>query len=412
MAKSTVPIPVPRKHVALVVAGAVARGAYEAGALAQLLPALEARGERPRILMGTSSGALNAAFLASRAHLSATDATSELLDLWKNIDPESVFRFGPLKMLGAIGRARRGLVVTKPLERTIREALGEPDQIAANLRRGKLDALAVVATPAGTCRSTVFVQKRASLGLPSQDDRKGIDYEEPTSGITVDHLMASAAVPVAFPPVRIDGRWFVDGGVRLNAPIKPALKLGADAVAIVATNPAFPPPPDPAVSRRRPDWDDNTLQFMQAAIADPLIEDMDRLARINQLVLANRGEWKGVKLRDEHRTMMPIPYLFVGPPYRGELGTVAAAALPRCRPQLLQFVSAIVGTQGVQHKELLSYLMFDSEFAARAIELGRSHASEELGALTTHDVWWRMGPIEPRSDATHRSEELRQTSAP
>ena len=152
------------KTTGLVMAGAVARGAYEAGALSVILPELDERGEKPRILVGTSAGALNAAFLASRAHLSADVATKELVDLWKGITRRDVFHWAPFAPISlgllelGLSDKPRGLVDTSPLEGTLNEAVGDWSRIRTNIDDGHLDALAIVTTAARTGRTVVFVE--------------------------------------------------------------------------------------------------------------------------------------------------------------------------------------------------------------------------------------------------------------
>ena len=387
-------------RVGLVVAGAVARGAYEAGALSVLLPELEERGERPTVLVGTSSGALNAAFLASRADETAESATKELMDLWRTIERDDVYRVSVSSTFGLVHRGEKGLLDTRPLEKTITRELGDRDRIAANIANGHLDALAVVATAVSTSRATVFVEKRDDIPLPGRDERKGIDYIEPPNGITPRHLLASAAVPIMFAPVELDHgepRWFVDGGIRLNTPIKPAIKLRSNRVVVVATNPACHHTPDPLPEDGPPDWDDSFLQFLQAAIADPLIEDVYRLARVNSLIYRgaprNEVDEEGVLIEAEGRVMHPIPYLFVGPSERGLFGNRAAAVTKGPCPSETRIISQILGSQGAQGKELLSYVLFDPTFASQAIELGREDAYRELYELSEMGVDWRTDPI-------------------
>lgn len=379
------------KPVGLVMAGAAARGAYEAGALAELLPALEARGERPTVLVGTSAGALNAAFLAGRAHLPADAATKALVEMWMQVERGDVFAYSPLGLAGLVSqelglsKKPRGLVDTSALRATLDDAMGDWSQIGRNVAEGHLDALAIVTTAASTGHTVVFVEggkgRRSKKALPAPDDKKGIEYVAPRGGMAVEHVMASAAIPVMFPPIDIGGEWFVDGGLRLNTPIKPAISLGVDRVAVVATDPArhrLPEKGEPVVV---PDLDDFMLHFLQAALGDPLIEDMWRLAGINTLL--DRGA----------RRKRPIGYLFVGPARRGELGQAAAEVVAGMRPGEFRALSWLLGRQGNQHEELLSYLLFDPAFFEAAIELGRNDAKRELAALNRMETGWRTEPM-------------------
>ena len=366
--------------IGLVLAGAVARGAYEAGAVSVMLPALEARGERPDVLVGTSSGALNAAFLASRADRGAEEATAELLEIWRTIETKDVFRLSPRTFGRLFRRGRGGLLDTAPLRRTIDAGIGDWDRIRRNLVGRQLRTLAVVTTATSTGRTTVFVEDAKPKGAAPylRDNRKGIDYVRPVGGIGIDHVLASAAVPVLFPAQRIGSDWHVDGGMRLNTPIKPAIQLGVERVLIVATDPARWPEQEAGARRTQPpDFDDAALQFLQAALVDPLVEDMWRLAEVNTLLAARPAARK-----------RPIGYLFVGPDHQGALGG-EAEAVP-LRGIRARGLSALLGRQGEQSKELLSYMLFEHGFIERAIRLGQADARREVRASNRLQGGWRM----------------------
>lgn len=385
----------------LVLAGAGARGAYEAGALSVLLPALEAQGQRPTVLVGTSAGALNATFLAHRADQPADGATSELLDLWLRMSRKDVFSYSPLALarialleLG-IGDRPHGAVDTGPLRRTVDGAIGDWGRIRDNVDNGHLDALAIVTTAASSGRTVVWVdggEPRAagSRQLPELDLKKGVEYRAAVGRIGVEHVLASAAIPIVFPPIEIEtglhtSEWFVDGGLRLNTPIKPAIQLGATRVAIVSTDPATHAALLPPQPRNVPDTDDLVLHALQALLADPLIEDMWRLAGVNTLL--GQGSRAGKS---------QIPYLFVGPRARGLLGQQAGAVAKGLRFSELRAFSWLLGRQGSQHEELLSYFMFDPAFFEAAAQLGKRDARAELDRRRGKDrkLSWRTEPIE------------------
>lgn len=380
-------------RVGLVLAGAVARGAYEAGAASVLLPVLEARGERPTVFVGTSSGAINAAFLAGRADVAAGDAADELVDLWRRIHLGDVVNVVSPKLFNLARRSQGGVLDTNPLRATLDEKMDNWQRIADNIDNGSLSALGIVANAVATGRSTVFVADAGAdqPGRFDHDDRKGIDYVRPAGGITVDHVLASAAVPTLFPPVELhDGMeagWYVDGGMRLNTPIKPAIRFGVDNVVIVATDPARPPRPDihHGTAEGPPDWDETVLQFLQAALGDPLVEDMWRLARVNTLLGGRQ------LTMEDGSAKRPIGYLFVGPDRRGSLGSLAAEVAPTGLTTML--LRQLLGRQQGQHRELLSYMLFEPEFFAKAIDMGRQDARAELARVSEQKRSWRIDPL-------------------
>jgi NTE family protein len=381
--------------VGLVLAGAVARGAYEAGALRRLLPALERReghtplDQRPRVIVGTSAGAINAAFLASRADRPAQEAADELDELWKQIEDHRVFKVTRTSLANVRHRLGGGIVDTTPLRETLEEHMGDGwARIRENIANGRLDALGIVATSWCTGRTTVFVADAHRPGDGDgnpfiRDDDKGVDYVRPGHGIGIDHVMASAAVPAVFPPVLIEENhctdWYVDGGLRLNTPIKPALELGAGSLAIIAADPARPPL---ALPQRDPgplpDLDDTVLAFLQAALASPLVEDVYRLGRVNELIESG-GRMKG---------KAAVPYMIVAPEDRGDLGRAAGNVRPRST--LTRVLRWLAGRQNTQGRELLSYALFEREFFETASELGCGDAATELERMELLPKGWRL----------------------
>jgi NTE family protein len=372
--------------VALVLAGGGARGAYEAGALSVLLPALEARGERPSIVLGTSVGALNAAFVAATAHQPAAAVAVRAREIWSDIGYDDVLE--PLVSAGSIARlagylgealgvprARAYSVLDPgPLARTL------PDRIDfARLRRnvddGLVDSAAVVATSARTARSVVFHDG----GTPPEehDDKRGIDYV--AAKLRLEHVLASAAIPAVFPAVELaPDDWYVDGGTRLNTPVKPALTLGADRVVVVALNSLAP-----ADFAGRPDVLTGAGSILQALLADQLVQDVRTLQTVNELV--GEGGARAGRRR--------IPHLVVAPERPDTVGALAravfaehyggAGAVVRHR-DLATLGRAVAGGADAAHGELLSYLFFAPEFTGALFDLGAADARRRL---ESPDLW-------------------------
>src|SRR2546425_3948652 len=239
-------------HLALVLSGGGARGAYQVGVLAGLaerLPGLEFP-----ILSGMSVGAINTFYLAAHpGPLSATVAG--LRAEWDRLMSDAVYRVRPIRLArsmvrwawhGVAGRRRgpvpiHGLADTQPL-REFLERFAHPRGIAAHIAFGPPPAVALSATPSPPGRPVTFVQ--GSPDTPTWERAHGSAV--PTA-LTLDHVMASAALPIVFPAVRIGDEYYGDGSIRQPAPLAPALRLGARAiVAIGLTTPrdgASPPGP-------------------------------------------------------------------------------------------------------------------------------------------------------------------------
>jgi NTE family protein len=393
-----------------VLTGAAARGAFQAGALAELLPALARDGIVPSIWVGTSAGAINAALWGSNAHLGAEQAAQELLEVWRRMSDDDVYRsLVPFTLKTAVqfaagffgtGHGTTSLLDTAPMAQTAEDLL-DTHQLAENVTAGVLDAVGVVtsrvptqaeATVAGAAsgRSVLFLHEREASGY-SGDPGRALDVAR--TPLNTKHVLASAAIPVAFSPVQVTTPdqatgWYVDGGVRLNAPLQPAIGLGATKILVVAaTATSYSSPPGPDHSREGPDIADAAAEMLHAVLADRMIEDLRSLRRTNdflrQALLVHPSDSTSGNAGQPYR---PIEVLTVSP-YPGELGALASTMYERTTRGLgrvTRMDNWLVGKfirgagDAAGRRELLSYLLFDKEYFSRSIELGRSAAAEAL----------------------------------
>ena len=392
---------------AIVMAGAGARGAYEAGILSVLVPRLlaDTGGEERIVLLGTSAGAINAVLLA--ASRNPKEAIDNTLQLWESAGTSDVFaglRRTAIRDVTAycaelLGRGQlNSLLDTAALRRTMEKKI-DWDQLQDNLDGGKgwAHRAGIVTTSCISGRTVVFLQGNGMA--PPPDDVRGIDYVPAT--LATPHVLASAAIPAAFLPVRIDqpvavDGWFVDGGVRLNAPITPALALGAERVIVVATTPDPDNSESPPVAPAEPDVFGAAGVVLEALLADRMAEDIRTLRRTNRFVDA--GEKAGappLAHRDARHVYRRVQHVFLGPPAAGIISALATEVFARRYRGWLRHFSDVGilgrllgGSTEASHGEILSFLFFDPDFHSALTHLGQQHARQALG--TGPGLPWRF----------------------
>lgn len=392
--------------VAVVLTGAAARGAFQAGALAQVLPSLQRQGLTPTIYLGTSAGAINSALYGSFAHLPMAEATQKLLDVWRSMDSEDVYRrplFSALRdwirwLPGALfgrGPGVASLLDTAPLRRTAHEVL-DAEQIAANVQAGVLAAVGVAATrvpPAATkqsvrsdptsswqishAQSVLFLDTLLDYSHVADPERA---LQVAAGPVVADQVLASSAIPVAFPPVEVSSPggfegWYLDGGIRLNAPLRPAVALGADHLIVIAAHPTRYPTMVPMERGPEPNVLDAAALSLQVILADRVIEDLQGIR--------TRNRWlaEGADLRTgDGRPLHMVKILEISPP-PGVLAELAADVLADQKWDLdaialRRFLDGVGYGPGA--KELLSYGYFNSDYFSRQIEVGAQAADKAL----------------------------------
>ena len=406
------------EKVGLVISGAAARGPYQAGVIAELLPALTADNQRPVVIFGTSSGGLNAALLAQFAD--ENEPGESLVQIWENLEPENVFqnplfpflgkglrlaaRATLLPILGAAGihasqvpflGSVKSVLDTTPL-RKYAEKLFDDRRVSENIDKYLVHSVGVAATfcpPArAAARTRLFVQGESPQKL-LQDHA----VEVVTTRLNIDHLLASAAIPVVFPPVTItdpEGAKgsYIDGGVRLNAPLAAALSLDVTRLVVVSGHSVTysGPAGNPSRSAGEPDLAASLAISLRSVLNDGLTDDLLALGRRNQLVrqLARH-------MKPESLPYQCVPYRIVAPE-DGQLAELAAKSFRKQHSGLRrQFTDPYVaingllqaGGDGIGPDELLSLIFFDRTYAREQIELGRTHARAALRRR------WRIGPL-------------------
>jgi len=369
------------KHgpLAIVMGGGGARAAYQVGvlrAVARRFPQLEVP-----ILSGVSAGAINTAFLANTV-ADFGSRVEQLSQLWLGLTTDTVFRADSFSLLRTASRwglrlvsgssrlttRPRGMVDTEPLRVFLRKALESPDGtlqgIRANLMRG-LRAVGITTTDYATGRSITHVQ---SNGVPTWTRPHRISVE---TQLTVEHVMASAALPMFFPAVRLGDVWHGDGGIGLTAPLSPALHLGAERILAISTRyertyaeSAKPltngyPPPAQIVGL-----------MLNAVFLDMLDQDAMNLDRLNHLIEGLPPEQR-MGLRPAHLMML-----------RPSRNIAALAGQYESQlPSPFRFLMRGTGTQETKSPESLSMVMFEHDYIRDVIAMGEEDAEKRMPEL-------------------------------
>jgi len=361
-------------ELAIVLGGGAARGAYQVGVLryvAERYPDL-----RVPILTGVSAGAINAAFLASQPG-NFQERVERLTELWAGLHPEMIFRvdLGSLAKHGLrwlsevtlLGGRKgvptvHGLVDTQPLRellhRTFATESGRLEGIARNLREGDLRAVALTTTDYGTGETVTWCEG-STIDTWNRPLRRAVE-----TSLGVEHIMASAALPLFFPAVEIDACWYGDGGVRLHSPLAPATHLGARRILGVSTRQLAS---RHELETTRPRGYPQPAQVIgvlfNAVFLDNLEQDEIHMRRINRLLTAGGFEARGRQHHVEIEVVRPST----------NLGKLAHEFEPRL-PRAFRFLTRRLGTRSQASPDLVSMLMFQNDYLCRLIEHGEADA--------------------------------------
>ena len=354
-------------RIALALGGGGARAAYQVGvlrAVGRLYPDL-----RIPVLTGVSAGAINISHLANHTG-TFHEKIESLSELWRSLQLDNVFatsgpsllwralRVGIRLALGHAPGVRgvHGMVDTQPLRLFLRNALHAEDGclpgIKENIERGRLDAVALTAISYGTGDTVTFHQGQAMAGW-GQMRRRNIK-----TPLSVEHVMASAALPLFFPPIQIDEDWYGDGGIRLVSPLAPALLLGANRILAISNHYVggscelrpVTEPPSPATV---------LSSLYNAVFLDQLDHDVVEMQMINKLVR---------KLSPERRIgFRDIKLLVIRP--SEDVGAIAYKLRHQLPPTLRHLLGRL-GAGDIGSQDFLSTVLFHRTFIEQMMQVG------------------------------------------
>ena len=372
------------------------------------------------ILSGTSVGAINASYLAATADRPDIQGR-DLCDAWRALRIDDLFSLHTRDLLRAgaqlLGREPPppepgtyrygGLLETAGLERFVVRSV--PWQgIRRNLKSGLLHSISISATHVGTGHTVVFIESRDPIPASWSKDPF---VRHRFAAIGPRHALASAAIPMLFPAVKIGRSFYVDGGLRQNTPMSPAIRLGADRILVVTLRHLETPEETARLAISREVAYPKPLflagKALNALMLDHTDYDMDRMERLNAILAAGERAF-GPRFRDvlneelirlRGAPIRPLRAARVQPSV--DIGELAAEFVAQGRIAVRgrvarRLIERLARGEGSHESDLLSYLLFDGNFAAALIDIGYRDAAareEELAALFSRELRDEHEPV-------------------
>lgn len=366
------------RNRALVLTGGGARGAYQAGVLKYIAENIP--GAHFETLVGSSSGAINILGLASFGG-NLQKAGPEVAKLWNELEMNQVFRTDVLSLAGIAARwlydltlgglfgrpAAHNLVDTAPLRKLL-EKIYQPHAVRDAIKAGTLRTVAVSATEVYSGNLVTFMQTEHQKGWHRA--RRHAELTE----LSVEHVMASAAIPLLFPSVLVGNRQYVDGCIRSTSPLGPATRLGAEKILAVGVRryymretgnfraPAEKKEPKPSAAQIG-------ALVLNSLFAEALDADVEHLERLNSVVPEQREGSFGMR-KIEVMVIRPSEDL-------GEL----AVQYQKLVPPFVRFLLRGLGSEAGESSDILSYLLFVPEFLQKLVDLGYKDAQSDHNRL-------------------------------
>jgi NTE family protein len=376
------------RKIGLVITGGGARGAYQAGVLKRIgeLRRVQELGNPFPLIGGASAGAVNGAALAVGSDDFAA-TTKALADLWSRLRPTDIFRCDlasqahnsvtwilDLSFGGIFGGGNaRSLLDATPLRNYLNRHL-DCDRIQDNIKRGNLYALAISATNYSSGESYLFIQGAKGHALWNR-----LRLVTVATKITVDHVCASAAIPLIFQPVRLNiprgSVFFGDGCVRLQQPLSPVIRLGAEKVFAIGVRGDDRERAQIGTNGSNPSLSQVMGVLFDVMFLDHIATDIEHLERLNHLL--ELGHIVQPDLEENER-IRQVSTFVISP---SESLSALAAHHQKDMPYLIKYFVSSLGRDAASSADLMSYLLFTSKYTRDLIEIGYRDADERIDEI-------------------------------
>lgn len=356
-----------KPRTGLVLAGGGARGAYQAGVLKAIAEIHEGPENPFPIISGTSVGSINAVALAANAS-NFDEGVKRIEGFWQTLSSDRVVDVGLVSnllngsriilglFLGRFGlKPPKSLFNNDPLRKFLKTVVTF-DAIRDCIKKGDLYAVGLTAAGYTSGRAITFYEGHEEIENWTRARRDGRRGQ-----LTVEHVMASSALPFLFPAVRLGREYYGDGSLRLASPLAPGIHLGADKLLVIRMRDDSPNVLDPDIMQPEyPSLGDLGGYALDIVFNDNLDSDIERLQRVNHTVeLLARSKKSQTALHFiDLLTIQPSQDL-------REIADRHAKAMPRSLKLLLR----MLGTSH-QNTRLTSYLLFEPEYVRELIDLG------------------------------------------
>jgi NTE family protein len=361
---------------ALVLTGGGARAAYQVGVLSAIATFVPRNHATPfPILCGTSAGAINSTALGCYASCFRL-GVKKLEWMWKNLDTSKIYHNNTRGVFGHISKGilatfqadyanklPRSLLNSEPLRHLLNSVMNFK-RIDNNILRGYLSATSVTASSYGTGNSISFFQANDSITPWSRAKRCG-----QAAQLNTEHLMASAAIPLVFPSVKIKNQHFGDGSVHQLSPLSPAIHLGAKRIFVIGVEQPKEPMHVNENNPHPPTGATIAGHLLDSIFADTMSSDLERMARINETLKlipkSKRESVEGLKHIDSFIINPSHDFNAIALNYYNDL------------PLPVRLLLRSAGISNDSDSSIISYLLFEKNFCTELIKLGFEDAMEQ-----------------------------------